>query len=382
MRSRHRLIGLCLSVAILLAGCWDGRELEKRAIVLIVGIDRSETGVRIGLQLARPQAYATTGAGGSPSSDEVVTVVSREGTDVPDALHHLQLAVDRDLFFGHARVVVLGEEAASDGAWRHIQPLIGDMMLPRSSWLFIVRGAAAEILAERPSLDVLPAKYLTHFFDNRILLQRPIDVTLGGFHQRWMTPGIEPIAVWIEPGQPDQDAPTLLGMAAFRGDRFAGGLESDPSKGWVITQDQAPPGRLPVPCPDRPGTFAVRVSRSANLLRPRLQGDSVRGLLVSANVRGRIEGNNCRADFSEPDELRRFEEVFRDKVAQLIEAGIQRAQTELESDIFGFGRETYRYGHQAWPGTEQWEELFPELPVKVDVTARLDYSRSYRQTGR
>lgn len=383
MRSPRRLLGLCLTLAVLLAGCWDGRELDKRAIVLIVGIDRTEEGVRVGLQLARPQAYPG-GAGGSGGGggQDVATVVSREGADVPEALHQLQLAVDRDLFFGHTRVVVLGEEAAREGTWRHLQPLYGDMMLPRTAWLFVARGSSVEILAARPSLDPIPANYLTHFFENRILLQRSVEVTAGGFHRRMVTPGVEPLAVWIAPGQPDQDAPTLLGLAAFQGDRFVGGLGTESSKGWVITQGQSPPGRLPLPCPDRPGSFSVLVARSRTQLLPRLQANSVRAIMAQVHVAGRIEGITCRADFSDPGEVQRFEEALRDKLTDLVEAGFLRAQTELESDIFGVGKATYHYGHRAWPGDERWAELFPELPVELSVTVQLDYSRSYRETAR
>lgn len=377
MRDRYRLIAICLCAAVLVGGCWDGRELEKRAIVLLMGIDRDEAGVRVGLQLARPQAFAGSGAQRS-AANEAVTVVTRRGADVPSTLHELQLAVDRDLFFGHARVVVMSEAAARAGVWGQLQPLIGDMKIPRTSWLFIVRGSASTILAEKPPLDAIPATYLTNFFDNRLLLERWYDVTVGGFHQRWMNPGEEPIAIWIAPGQPDQSAPTLLGIAAFHGDQFRGGLDRESSTGWVITQNQPPPGRTPVNCPGRPGRFAVRVVRSQNRIRPRTAGRTVKGLVVAANIQGRIEAVDCRAMLSDPGEMERFARAFRQKIANSIRTGLKRAQTELRSDIFGFGKAVYRYAHAAWPGDEQWAKRFPDLPIEVHVDVRLGHTGSYR----
>lgn len=380
MRNRRWLIAICLFAAVLVGGCWDGRELEKRAIVLLVGIDKSQAGVRIGLQLARPQAFAGS-AGEQSTPRDVVTVVTRNGADVPAALHALQLAVDRDLFFGHARVVVMSEEVARAGVWRQLQPLVGDMQIPRTSWLFIVRGSAEAVLAHKPPLDAVPATYLTNFFDNRLLLQRWYDVTVGGFHQRQVTPGEEPIAIWIAPGQPDQSAPTVLGIAAFHGDRFRGGLDREASRGWVITQNQPPPGLTPVSCPGRPGKFAVRVVRSQNRIRPRTDGESVKGLVVVAHVQGRIEAVDCRATFSAPREMERFAQAFQEIISNSVRAGLKGAQTELRSDIFGFGKAAYRYAHEAWPGDEQWAKLFPELPIEVNVNVRLDYTGSYRNTS-
>lgn len=381
MHRGRRLLVTCLCAAVLIGGCWDGRELEKRAIVLLVGIDRTEAGVRLSLQLARPQAFPGSAVREAPAG-EVVTVLSREGTDVDTALLDLQLAVDRQLFFGHTRVVVMSEDAAREGVWRYLHPLFGDTLLPRTAWLFIARGSARAVLAHRPALDPIPATYLTHFFDNRILLQRWFEVTIGGFHQRWVTPGVEPLVVWIAPGQPDQSAPTILGLAAFLADRFAGGLDRESSRGWVMTQNQLPAGRVPAACPDRPGTFAVRVVRTQTRIRPRIQDDALKGLEMVTQVQGRIEGVDCTATFSDPREMERFEQAFQQEISRLIRAGLRRAQTELRSDVFGLGRAVYRYAHQAWPGDRRWAELFPQVPVEVDVRVRLDHTRSYRDVRR
>ncbi len=379
MHSRRWLIAICLCTAIIAGGCWDGQELDRRATVLMLGIDKTDEGVRVGLQLARPQALAgSTGEGSGRDGAKVVTVVSRVGADVTGALHALQLAVDRDLFFGHTRVILVSEDVAREGILRHLQPLYGGAeLLPRSAWLFVVKGSVDEVLAHRPDLDAIPANYLTHFFDNRILLQRPYEVTLGSFHRYWVTPGVEPIVVWIAPGQPDQSAPTLLGLAAFHGDRFVGGLGRVPSKGWVITQNQPPPGRLPIPCPGRPGTLAVRVVKSQNRIRPKVQNGSVKGVQVVANVQARIEGIGCSADMSDLHEFAKFEQAFHDEITHLIREGIRRAQTELQTDVFGFGKAIYRFAHWAWPGDERWAELFPDLPVQVNVTVQLEYTGSY-----
>lgn len=380
MRSVARLTALSLALALLLVGCWDGRELEKRAMVLVLAIDKAQAGVRVGLQLARPQAFASTHGG--VSDKEVVTVVSREGPDVPSVLHDLQLAVDRDLFFGHVRVVVVSEEAAREGIWRHLHPLFGDHLVPRTAWLFVVRGKAKEVLALRPALDPNPSTYLTNFFDNRLLMRRPYDVTVGGFHQRWVTPGVEPVAIWIAPGQPDQSAPALLGLAAFAGDRFVGGLEEVAAKGWVITQGQPSPGRLPVTCPGRPGRFGVRINDATTRVRPRLEGGRVKGMRLVTRMNGVIDGLDCKVSFDDAAEIRRFEQALEERVEELIRTGLERSQVGLKSDTLGFGRAVYRHAVKAWPGEPQWQERFPTLPVTVEVNARLDYTRSYLRSKR
>lgn len=377
MPIRTSSVLLPLLLALVLTGCWDGRELERRALVMVVALDRSDDGVQVSLQLARPQTLA--GASGQPDGGdgEPVTVVARSGASVSRALQALQFAVDRELFFGHVRVVVVSEQIASSGLWPLLQPLVGDQLMPRNAWLFVVRGSAAQVLAARPALDRIPATYLSNFFENRLLLQRTYDVTLGGFHQRWVTPGEEPIAIWIAPVQEDQSAPALLGLAALRGDRFIGGLDWDASLGWLITQNQAPPDGFPVPCPDGDGTFSVRMVRSANRLRPVTETGRLTGLVASARVRGRIEEIDCGSFNVVPAEMGRFELAFRRAVERHLKQAFDQAQAALGSDIFGFGKAVYRFAPAAWPGDSAWAESFPHQPIRTEVSVRLDFSRSY-----
>lgn len=379
MRRWAFLMALVLLLS-LLGGCWDGQDLEKRSIALILGIDKTKAGVRVGLQLARPQAFSGSTAGSAEK--DVVTVITREGPDVVSVLHDLQLAVDRQLFFGHVRVVVLGEEAARSGLWRHVHPLFGDAAVPRNAWLFVVRGTAEAILKLRPALDTVPATYLTHFFENRLLIHDPYVVTVGAFHQRWVTPGEEPIALWIAPGQPDQSAPTILGIAAFRDDHFVGGLLDPPGRGWEILQGQLPAGRLATDCPGRTGRFNVRILRLKARLRPQLVGGALQGLRVTVKASGRIEGMDCGASFSDPAEVARFESAVAQRFQQLSQQSLKRAQEELQVDIYGFGKQVHRWARRVWVDDQAWAKQFPRLPVALEISVKLDYTRSYRETYR
>lgn len=382
-RLARRLPVLCLLLP-LLAGCWDGLELEQRALVLMVAIDGTDTGVRVSLQLARPQTMAgSSGETSGSQGGEPVTVVTRAGKDVAAAIQAIQLSVDRELFFGHVRVVILSEEIGRRGAWAYLEPLVGgSLSVPRTAWLFVVRGAAEKVLSARPALDRVPSTYLSNFFETRLLLERPYDVTVGGFHQRWVTPGEEPVAIWISALQEDQSAPELLGVAAFKGDSYQGGLEREESLGWILTQNQRLLGRLSIACPDGDGYFAVRFIRSSIRLRPEVSDGKLTGVAVVGSVSGRIGSAQCQVGALTLEGITQYERAFRAEIERLVSAAFVAAQAELDSDIIGFGKAVYRFAHPHWTGDADWAERFADLRLRVAVNACLDHNRTYTYAPR
>lgn len=378
---RNRICSLLLLVCclVLLPGCWDGRELEKRAIVLMVGVDRAEPGVRVTLQLAWPQSMiASPGQEGGSKSNEPVAVITRAGVNIAAALQEIQYEINRELFFGHVRAILISESAAQLGSWKIIEQLVGGgLAVPRTAWLFVVSGEAEPVMHARPALDRVPAIYLSNFFETRLLLERPYDVTIGGFHQRWVTPGEEPVAVWITADEQEAAPLTILGIAVFQEDQFLGGLSREESVGWALTQNQRIPGRLTVDCPQGGGRFTVRFLHSSLRLRPHVTAGKLVRQVVQGGVSGRIESSECNLYHLDPKEMTRFRQAFQDEVKRLLNAAFERAQQEFGTDIFGFGRSVFRYAHQMWPGDAAWRRQFREVEIGIEIDVQLGNVHTY-----
>lgn len=367
-----------LALLVFLFGCWDGREIERRALVLTISLDAAPGGVQLGVQIALPRLLGPAGpAGGSPQVTPAFVrhVVAR---DAATALSDLQMALDRDLFFGHVRVVLVGEELARQGVWPHLAALYGNTLVPRTAWVAVVEGQAESLLAVHPPLENIPPTYLTNFFENRVLFQRPYDLTLGGFHQRLINPGVEPVALWLAPPLAEGMEPRVLGLAAFQGDRFAGGMSLEETYGWLLAQNQQPIRWFTVDCPRSPGIFRARLTTTTVTMRPVLAGNRLERVAVSGWVKARVDGQTCVDDFADPLVRAAAQAALARHLIGLVERAAATAQQELRTDVFGFGLQTFRYGFRAWPGDAAWRERFPGVPVRVDLNVRLDVVRTYR----
>ncbi|PWI58908.1 Ger(x)C family spore germination protein [Sulfoacidibacillus thermotolerans] len=378
------IILLSVFFSFTLTACWDGIELQNRAIVLMVGIDPGkEDGqeIKVSVQIARPQMFKNPVKAASQSENKKTIVISQTGVNAADALRKLQLSIDRTLFFGHVRAIVVNEQLAREGLLRILDPLLQARIVSRESWLFISTHSAKAILKDIPMLDPIPSTYLSNFFENNILLNRPYDATIGGFHQRLVSPGIQPYGIWLGESNESLSAPTIKGIAAFFGDQMVGGLQKDQAIGWEFVENQFPKSPLIFQCPHHKNRhIVVEINDSRTTIHftdMRLDQPAIR---VHVSIHGYIEGNTCTKNNIEDIRQELYiERIVSKQLARNIEASIQQTQTVLHADLFGFGRMFYWYAPQKWQGNSKWDQAYPHAKIHVQVKAYLEFLSTYRR---
>ncbi|MCL6599496.1 MAG: Ger(x)C family spore germination protein [Alicyclobacillus macrosporangiidus] len=381
-RVRVLAVVICLAVSIGLTGCWDGIELQQRAIVLIMGIDPGDTPdqVKVTLQLAKPHRLSvppSSGQSGGAGQTSPVIAVSEQGRDVGEALHRIQLDLDRRLFYGHLQAVVIHRKLAERGILTLLNPLVQSRIVSRNLWVFVSEPPAGAFLEKTPELDVIPAMYLANLFRNRIWLNRPYDATVGGFHQRLATPGIEPYALLITGIDPKLSAPQIDGLAVFSGDRLAGVLTGQPFTGWLMLENQFPRSRLAFPCPEDPGKqFVIDVKSVRSRLRVRNLSSARPYVDVEVRMRGSVEGGACIPAETQA-ELETLKRQVERQTQMMVTRAIEWTQSPLHADVLGIGREVYRYQAAEWRGDEWWRSTFERLDVQVHVDLRIDFMQTY-----
>jgi spore germination protein KC len=373
----------CIILPLLLSGCWDARELQQRSIVLMIGIDPSEQdvhSVKVSVQLARPQKFSTPPKPTTISGEESTVMVSENGVDVSDAIRKIQLDTDRRLYFEHVRAVVLNQEIAKRGTLPIIGSMVQARVAARDAWLFISENPAWEVLQYAPALDAIPSTYLTNFFESRLLLNRSTDATLGGFHQRLVTPGIDPFAIWIGRGDKELSAPKVKGIAAFSGDRFVGGLNKQQALGWQFVENQFPKSLLTFTCPKKnSGKFVLNLALVKSSVRVKAKNPTAPRAVVHVRVTGAVGGGICVNQTNER-ELNSLTKQVRDEVKTMVNTSIEQSQ-KLNTDIFGMGRNLYRFSPRDWRGDNEWNQTFRKVKTIVQVDVHLDFLQTYKKLG-
>nr|WP_240353385.1 hypothetical protein [Cohnella algarum] len=105
---------LILAFPLLLAGCWDSKELNSIGIVAATAIDRSEDRWVVSFQVIIPQSIATQTGGGGAGNQSPITIFSTRGRTPREAMQLSSSETSRELFFSHNTSLIISEQVARD----------------------------------------------------------------------------------------------------------------------------------------------------------------------------------------------------------------------------------------------------------------------------
>ncbi|MDI7742025.1 Ger(x)C family spore germination protein [Lysinibacillus fusiformis] len=196
-QSKTRLIPLILVPLIfLLSGC-EFKDIDKDVFVSMMAIDLSDDEdkpYKITLKLYVP----TSSFKQSPEPE--YSYITQSGETFSEAIRLLESYSDKELEFGHSKLIVIGEELLKENKSKEIL----DFLLRRPdiqmiSWLAVGRPSAEEIVKMLPQGENAAYPALFNYFDDIGTESQYIVTTyLFDFRRRIGENGIDPILPIIE----------------------------------------------------------------------------------------------------------------------------------------------------------------------------------------
>ncbi|MFC3799714.1 Ger(x)C family spore germination protein [Cohnella sp. GCM10012308] len=359
-------------------GCWSRHELNELAIVVGMGIEVSEQGYRVSVQLVNPSQVSTRN--GTNANLQSVVTFSETGKTVPEAVRKMTVKSSKRLMFSHLRIVIFGERLAREGLSKPLDYLSRDTEMRNDFFLIVARGTSPEnVLATYSAMDPIPANNMyTKLFNSDALWAATGKITLDRLLMDLASPGKSP-ALTVVRIDGDQAAgrtrrlnqtiePAALlvydGMAAFRQDRMVGWLSPNGTKALNYLQDAIKQTLGVQRCDDEAGYISLAVTESASKIRVVAKRGRP-AIHVDLRVEANISDVECRADLSDPATVERIKKAGRNQISQLMQDGIEEAQ-KMGTDIFGFGREVHRQRPSLWREIPDWNNYFRNLDVEID----------------
>jgi len=383
-------IFICVTLAVtLLAGCWNRREIETLGFVTAVGADqvKEENKVRLTVHIAKP--FAIGGGGeGKPAGEKPFWIVSSTGDTVFEAVREFAWKSPRRLYWAHNRFLLIGEDFARDGIKELADWFSRDHESRRLIRIIVARGTTAwDLLQAEFELEPMPAEGgLGITLNNHISLSAIPWVNLHEFLLSLESEGIEPVAIGAEviPMKPQYNiegelerkeikaAAGVRGTAVFKGTVLVGWLNETETRGfnWIVGKVKS--GILVVKQPGSEKNLAsLEILSGKSKIKPQVQNDKVCikiEIEAQANL-GELQG---RGDpMQHVDIWNILEQEMAEAIKSEVIAALSKAK-ELNSDIFGFGREIYRTSPKKWAQLrDRWDEVFPHLDVQIKVKAKL-----------
>ena len=164
MRQLKNLLKLSLLMAVItsLTACWDQKELDQKAYVIGIGLDKHEDEgkVMVTYLIANPEVGSQQSQGGSNEpANEIVTLVA---VDFISSRNTANAVVAKEISYDLLRVIIVSEELAEDPNFiRLIYSAAKDREIKRSAQLIVSKEKAAQFISNnKPKIETRPHKYL------------------------------------------------------------------------------------------------------------------------------------------------------------------------------------------------------------------------------
>lgn len=107
---------LILLCPCLLTGCWSQFELNERAFVSGIYVDKAANGnMEISLSFSLPNRLVPSDLGGAGTTGKPYSLQSATGKTFTEAYKKIQATLTRNISWGHTRIIIISEEMARDG---------------------------------------------------------------------------------------------------------------------------------------------------------------------------------------------------------------------------------------------------------------------------
>lgn len=351
---------------LIIAGCWDIRDISNRAFVTAIGLDAVENGkpgrYKVTFEMIRPMDIKRQ------SNEPGAIVETVEAESIGRAIEQLQSKISRTITLGHLRVLIIGDKMARQG---FNDPLSFFEKSPEVATRlrvgFVQDGQALDILKAKPLFErSVSAEYVgmtdlekdfslvrTRQFYNFVSDLR--NMNGNGFIAR------------VYRSENGEKTFIREGGAVFKDWKLIGWLNSDETQAanWLTGI-----GKATVTGRTDQGAYTYQVNKKSARLLPINENGQLRYVVkvITYGYVSEEQGENL--DLFKPQNIKKLEEVFSQTIAEQVLGAVLKAQKEVGVDYLGFGKALKQRNPKTYESLN-WAEVFPNIPVHIEVDSKV-----------
>ncbi len=371
MKYKRIYISVLVSILIVSTGCWDRIEIENRAFVLGIGLDKNNESDKIALtyQIALPSAmYGEGGADGK----KVLNITSTSPT-VTRAEKQILTRLDRVPNKAHTQVLIIGEDLARKGITKYMDYFLRDSEMRRRTKVLIADGKAQDLFKIVPPTANSTSDYIGNImlFNEKDVHRISSEVDLLKMTEN-LRRGMDFIVAKATKGKDDI---AVTGAAIFKKDKLVGylGPEEVRKTKWLI--DDISRGTIVLKDVNgMKGYIIFEISTGTTKVKPIIKGDD-----VDFDISIRVEGDVVESEdleflnTMEQNFISEFEKAIENEIIKECNDIVRKARDEFDAEFFNFGRLVKNYNLKWFEEHEaEWREIFKrsKLNIKADVNIR------------
>lgn len=369
------LLILILLQSILLTGCWSSKEVEKLAIVTVMGIDFArEKGSDVWTASARimnPSATVKTeDRSGKVSQDKFLV---GKGRTALEAVMAFTAHTSRAPYYGHIIGFIFGQEAAREKLVNFIDGVTRYNQTRPHNFIMVTKGTAQQVLESGAAVENLLSDELRGLAEHTAeAVGQSYGVGLSDFLTMLESPDKDAVATLINvvpTDLPDSSEQNLMeGLAIFRASKLVGWLNKDETRGYLLLTQKISVGQIPIPVKVGDKIITYTLNSSKSKIKSTVNGDKI-SYQVSIKTIGAV--TETEGILLSADEIKEVESAINDRLSELAMMAVNKSK-EYDSDFLGFSEKLHRTNLTAWNKLgPAWRDSFREADVEIVVDTKV-----------
>lgn len=365
MRGKIGKISFLLLLVLVLSGCWDYEDINKRSITLSLGIDKKDGDIIFNGEIA--QLVSSSNKIGSTASITDVYQFNSMGKDFEEARYNFDYKIPTMDFSGSVISVVISKEYAQE---------IGlESYINRFSFISGFRPSALVVISEQHTEELFKEKVLNDISTGHSIqdivryLERggtSIYTTIQNVRQNISFKEIGFLLPYIKK---EKDTIEYLGLAVIKDSKFIGVIKAGDSTGTIYLINNKASHDETIPNPqNKDNLLSIKTKLKKKKITTSVVDNKI-NIDVNLDLNSMILYEYTRQSISK-ETVKELETIIANKVKEEVISSIERSQQEFKSDIFGFARYFKGDNPQIYK-TINWIEEYPNVSFNVHVKSKI-----------
>lgn len=365
-------------IALNLTGCWNNVELDKIAIVMGIGIDKTtQIGeVDMTVQVANTKTLKSSSTDiGSKTIGDYFNLEST-GDTIFNIVSDFSKRSNRKLFFAQNQVIILSRGIAEEGLEKCIDFFCRDSETRSLVWVLICDKTANEVLDIKSDFESIPSRGINELVKQQQYNSQAPMVDLHKFASRLMSKTTSPIAPLIKVSvEGNKKIVYVSGTAVFKQDKMIGEMNEKETRGMLWVIGEVKKGIIVTADPGSNNKVSLEIICASSKIIPEIENGKI-NMQIMIKEEGNLGEQSDSNDLANPKVIEVLEKNKESIIRNEVMLALKKAQS-LDADVFGFGEAIYQKYPKEWKNMkENWNEIFKKINIDVVVDAKL------RRTGR
>lgn len=379
-------VGVCLAACFLFTGCWDYIDIDRRGIILGLGVDAEglqQSGdplLRVTVEVVNPAGGGGGVEGGSAGGGTNNSLlITRKAASMVQAMELVETSLDRHLFLPFLQSMVFGEQLARSGLGSVFDYIAREPTFRLTVCLFVTPDSPEALLQFSPVLATSPGMWLRSLADNFRDTPRMMPCVPAWQYRKDMQEVVTALLPRVYLPGGESGRPVVEGAAVMHNHRLVGWLDPFETEGAHWWRNEVDGGAVTVPCRQGYVTMEVRKVGGKMLFHGEASSLSV---TLELRARGAIRefGVTCPLLGEEVTNDPEIKAALANAIRERAQAAHDAAR-RIGFDFLGIGRELKLRRPDLWQQLKPDRGQVPEvevlnIPVHIEVIPAIaEYGR-------